>query len=159
MNQKASKGEGIMIVAENRKARHDYEILKTFEAGLVLMGSEVKALRNAQVQLKDSYVSFRGEEAYLQNAHISEYKSSSYNNHVPERLRKLLMHRQELDQLMGQIQEKGLSCVPLKIYFKQGRAKIELALVRGKKLHDKREAIKKRDVNLEIKRSMQKSRR
>lgn len=136
----------ILLVAENRKARHDYEILQTFEAGLVLTGSEVKSLRNKQIQLKDSYVSFRGDEAYLQNAHISEYKASSYNNHAPERLRKLLLHRRELDRIHGSIREKGLSCVPLKVYFKKGMAKVELALVRGKKAHDKRESIKKRDV-------------
>lgn len=150
--------DGILIVAENRKARHEYDVIKTFEAGLALMGSEVKSLRDRQIQLKDSYVSFRGGEAFLQNAHIAEYKSSSYNNHVPERLRKLLLHRQEIEQIASGIQEKGLSCVPLKVYFKKGRAKIELALVRGRKLHDKREAIKKRDVNLELRRSLQKSR-
>lgn len=150
--------DGILLISENRKARHEYEILKTFEAGLALMGSEVKSIRDKQVQLKDSYVSFRGEEAYLQNAHIAEYRASSYNNHAPERLRKLLLHRHELNQIMGSIQEKGLSCVPLKIYFKRGRVKVELALVRGRKLHDKREAIRKRDVNLEMKRSLQKSR-
>jgi SsrA-binding protein len=150
--------DGIHVIAENRKARHEYEILKTFEAGLQLTGSEVKSIRDKQVQLKDSYVSFRGDEAFLQKAHIAEYKASSYNNHEPERVRKLLLHRHELNQLMGSIQEKGLSCVPLKIYLKKGRVKIELALVRGRKIHDKREAIKKRDVNLEMKRSLQRSR-
>lgn len=141
---------GTQLIAENRKARFDYEIVQTFEAGLVLMGSEVKSIRNGQVQLKDSYIAFRGNEAYLQNAHISEYKASSYNNHVPERLRKILMHRNELDKMSGQIREKGLSVVPLKMYFLKGRVKIEIALVRGKKRHDKREAIKTRDVQREI---------
>lgn len=153
------QNDGILIVAENRKARHEYEILKTYEAGLVLMGSEVKSIRDRQVQLKDAYVSFRGDEAFLQNSHIAVYKASSYNNHEPERLRKLLLNRQEIDQIITSIQEKGLTCVALKVYFKKGRAKVELALARGKKLHDKRESIKKRDASLELKRSLQKSRR
>lgn len=138
------------LIAENRKARFDYEILQTFEAGLVLVGSEVKSIREKQVQLKDSYISFRGEEAFLQNAHISVYKSSSYNNHEPERLRKVLLNRNELDKISASIREKGLSCVPLRMYFKKGRAKIELALVRGKKAHDKRHDIKKRDVDRQL---------
>lgn len=146
----------ILLIAENRKARFDYEIIQTFEAGMVLTGSEVKSLRDRQVQLKDSYVSFRNNEAYLQNAHIAEYKASSYNNHVPERLRKLLLHRNELTKIDTAIREKGLSCVPLKIYFSKGRAKIELALVKGKKRHDKREAIKKRDVKREIAQQLRK---
>jgi SsrA-binding protein len=150
---------GIQIISENKKARFDYHIVETFEAGLVLTGSEVKSLRAHQVQLKDSYVSFIGDEAFLQNAHISEYKNSSYNNHTPERLRKLLLHRRELEEIYGALREKGLTCVPLKIYFKQGRAKLEVALVKGKKLHDKREAIKKRDVSMEMKKSLQRGRR
>lgn len=150
--------DSILIVAENRKARHEYSILKTYEAGLVLMGSEVKSVRDRQVQLKDAYVSFRGSEAFLQNAHIAVYKSSSYNNHEPERLRKLLLNRSELDSISESLQEKGLTCIPLKVYFKKGRAKIELGLARGKKLYDKRESIKKRDADLELKRSLQKSR-
>lgn len=150
---------GILIISENKKARFDYHVVETFEAGMVLTGSEVKSLRANQVQLKDSYVSFVGDEAFLQNAHISEYKNSSYNNHTPERLRKLLLHRRELEEIYGALREKGLTCVPLKIYFKDGRAKLEIALVKGKKLHDKREAIKKRDVSMEMKKSLQRSRR
>jgi SsrA-binding protein len=148
----------ILIISENKKARFDYTIIETFEAGLVLTGSEVKALRDKNVQLKDSYISFRGNEAFLQNAHISEYKASSYNNHIPERLRKLLMHRQELEQIFTALKEKGLSCVPLKIYFKKGRAKLEIALVKGKKTHDKREALKQQAVKSELRRTLQKSR-
>lgn len=142
----------ILIITENRKARFDYQIIETYEAGIVLTGSEVKSIRNKQVQLKDSYISFIGDEAFLQNAHISEYKASSYNNHSPERLRKLLLHRRELSKIYGAIREKGLSCVPLKMYFKNGHIKVEIALVKGKKLHDKRESIKKRDVDRELKR-------
>jgi SsrA-binding protein len=149
---------GIQIISENKKARFDYHIVETFEAGMVLTGSEVKSLRANQVQLKDSYVSFIGDEAFLQNAHIAEYKNSSYNNHTPERLRKLLLNRKELEEIYGALREKGLTCVPLKIYFKEGRAKVEIALVKGKKLHDKREAIKKRDVSMEMKKSLQRSR-
>lgn len=148
----------ILIVHENKKARFDYTIVETYEAGLVLMGSEVKSLRAKDVQLKDSYISFRGEEAYLQNAHIAEYKASSYNNHAPERLRKLLLNRKELEEIYGALREKGYSCVPLKIYFKNGRAKLEIALVKGKKTHDKREAIKKRDVSDQIRSSLRRSR-
>lgn len=144
----------ILIITENRKARFDFEILETFEAGLSLLGSEVKSIRNKQVQLKDSYISFVGDEAFLQNAHISEYKASSYNNHAPERLRKLLLHRRELEKIYGALREKGLSCVPLKIYFKNGRIKLEIALAKGKKQHDKRESIKQRAVDKELKQQL-----
>ncbi len=145
---------GIKIVSENRKARYDYEIIETIEAGMVLMGSEVKSLREGACQLKDSYVVFRGEEAYLQGVHISPYKASSYNNHAPERLRKLLLHKEQLKKISKQVQAKGLSCVPLKVYFKQGKAKVEIALVRGKKAHDKRETIKKREADREMERRL-----
>jgi SsrA-binding protein len=140
----------ILIIQENKQARFDYFITDTYEAGLVLTGSEVKSLRQKNIQFKDSYIAFKGDEAFLQNAHISEYRASSYNNHAPERLRKLLLHRKELDQIFGAIKEKGLTCVPLKIYFKEGQVKIEIGLAKGKKLHDKRESIKKRDVDQQI---------
>lgn len=145
----------ILIIQENRSVRHDYHIIETFEAGLVLTGSEVKSIRAHSVQLKDSYISFKGHEAFLQNAHISEYKASSYNNHHPERLRKILLHKNELDKIYGSLREKGLTCVATKIYFKKGRVKVEIALVKGKKLHDKREAIKKRDVDTHLRRVKQ----
>ncbi len=141
----------ILIIQDNKKARFDYEILETYEAGIVLTGSEVKSLRDKSVQLKDSYISFIKDEAYLQNAHISPYKASSYNNHSPERLRKLLLHKEELQKIFGKIKEKGLSCVPLKIFFKKGLVKLDIALVRGKKLHDKRETIKNRDAAKRLK--------
>jgi SsrA-binding protein len=149
---------GIKIVTENRKARHDYSILDTYEAGMELRGSEVKSLRNGQCQLKDSYVVFMNNQMYLQNAHISVYSASSYNNHEPERRRRLLMHRHEMDRLASQVQEKGLSIVPLKIYFKDGRAKIELALAKGKKAHDKRDSIKAKDVQRDISKSIRRDR-
>ena len=141
---------GVKIISENRKARFDYHIEDTMEAGIVLTGSEVKSLRNGQLQLKDSYVVFRGNEAYLQGSHISEYKASSYNNHAPERVRKLLLHRNELDRLSSQIQEKGLTCVPLKMYFKDGIVKVTIAIAKGKSHGDKRQTSKKRDADREI---------
>ena len=141
----------ILLIQDNKKARFDYQIIETIEAGIVLQGSEVKSIRDKSVQLKDSYISFINNEAFLQNAHISPYKASSYNNHQPERLRKLLLHKIELDKILGKIKEKGLSCVPLKIYFKKGKVKLEIALVKGKKIHDKRESIKERDMNKRLK--------
>lgn len=147
----------IKIISDNKKARHDFTITETYEAGLVLMGSEVKSLRENGCQLKDAYVSFRNHEAFLQKSHIAVYKASSYNNHDPERLRKLLLHEHELNQIHAAIQEKGLTCIPLKIYFKNGRAKVEVGLARGKKKGDKRQDIKTRDVNRELQRQMRKS--
>ena len=144
----------IKIITENKKAWFDYEILEKYEAGLVLKGSEVKSLRAAQVNLKDAYIAFRGHEAFLQNAHISVYTASSYNNHEPERLRKLLLHEHELEKIQAAITEKGLSCVPLKMYFKKGRAKVEIALARGKKKGDKRQAIKSREADRDIQRAL-----
>jgi len=149
----------ILLIQDNKQARFNYQIIETFEAGLVLTGSEVKSIRARSIQLKDSYVSFKGNEAFLQNAHISEYKASSYNNHAPERLRKLLLNRKEIDEIEAAIREKGLTCVPLKIYFKEGRVKVEIALVKGKKIHDKRESIKKQDVDRQLRRVTQKDRR
>jgi len=148
----------IKIINENKKARFDYEILETFEAGLVLMGSEVKSLRNNQCTLKDAYVAFRGHEAFLQNAHIPVYTAASYNNHDPERVRKLLLNENELAKIDAAITEKGLTCVPLKIYWKRGMAKVEIALARGKKKGDKRQAIKSREADREVQRSLRRSR-
>ena len=150
---------GIKIISENKRARFDYHFMETYEAGLQLRGSEVKSLREGQCALKDSYVSFKGTEAFLQNAHISVYKASSYNNHSPERLRKLLLHRHELNQIYGALREKGLSCIPIKIYFKKGIVKVELGLGRGKKTIDKREAIKRRDENREMQYRLRHSKR
>jgi SsrA-binding protein len=148
----------IKIITENRKAFFDYMMIETYEAGLVLTGSEVKSLRDGQVNLKDSYIAFRGHEAYLQNAHIGVYQASSYNNHIPERVRKLLLNSVELKKIAAAITEKGLSCVPLKMYFKKGRAKVEIAIAKGKKKGDKRQAIKSRESDREIQRTMRKDR-
>ena len=144
----------ILLIAENRKARHDYTIVKALEAGLQLTGSEVKSIRDRKVQLKDSYILFKGFEAFWMKGHISEYKASSYNNHHPERARKLLLNRSELDHLRGAIEQKGMTCVPLKLYFKNGRAKLEIALVKGKDQGDKRQAIKERDSKKELQRAI-----
>lgn len=146
----------IKIITENKKAWFDFEIIEKYEAGIVLQGSEVKSLRNAQVNLKDSYVAFRGHEAFLQNAHISIYTASSYNNHEPERLRKLLLHEHELEKLHKAVTEKGLTVVPLKMYFKKGRAKVEIGVARGKKKGDKRQAVKSRESDREIQRALRK---
>ncbi len=148
----------ILIIQENKQARFNYFISETYEAGLVLTGSEVKSLRKKNIQFKDSYIAFKNNEAYLQNAHISEYTASSYNNHIPERLRKLLLNQKELVEILIAIKEKGLTCVPLKIYFKNGYVKLEIGLAKGKKIHDKRESIKKRDVDMEIRQAKSKYR-
>ena len=149
---------GIKIISNNKKARFDYHILETYEAGIQLRGSEVKSLREGQCSLKDAYVSFQGLEAFLQNVHISVYKASSYNNHSPERLRKLLLHKRELNQIYGALREKGLSCIPLKIYFKKGIVKVVLGLGRGKKTFDKRESIKKREQDREMQQRLRQGR-
>jgi SsrA-binding protein len=152
------KDNGIKIITENRKARFDYHIEETFEAGLELVGSEVKSLRKGDVNLKDSYVAFVNGSAYLQNAHISVYKASSYMNHEPERKRRLLLNKNELGKLERAVEEKGFTCVPLKLYFKGSWAKAEIAIVRGKKIGDKRESTKTRDMDREMASAKRKSR-
>jgi SsrA-binding protein len=142
------------VVATNRKARHDFEILETYEAGLVLRGTEVKALREGQVSFKDSYAAIEREEAWLIGCHIAPYSRGSDANHDPERRRKLLLHRREIARLLGKVTERGLTMVPLRLYFKEGRAKVEIGLARGKKLHDKREAIRDRESRREMAKEM-----
>lgn len=148
------KTESVKTVATNRKAFHDYFIDDRTEAGLVLTGTEVKSLREGRAQLKDSYVQFRDGEAFLVGAHISPYGSGSWTNHLPERDRKLLLHRRELDRWSSAVATKGVACVPLSIYFKGSRVKAEIALVKGKKQHDKRDAIRDRDLKREADREM-----
>jgi SsrA-binding protein len=145
-------------IAENRKARHDYHLLERFEAGLVLTGSEVKSLRDGRVSLQQAYADVREGEAWLVGAHIDTYDQAGIQNHEPERDRKLLLHRRELDSLYGKVREKGLTLVPIRLYFKDGRAKVELALARGKEQRDKRADIAKRDADRQIEREL-KSRR
>ena len=142
--------DGVKNVAVNRKAYHDYSILDTYEAGLVLKGTEVKSLREGKVSLRESFAQFENNELYLMNMHISPYAFGNIFNVDPKRKRKLLLHRWEIDRLKGQVQEKGLTLVPLRIYFKRGYAKIELALAKGKKLYDKRRALAEKDAQREV---------
>jgi len=146
-------------IAVNRRARHEFLIEETVEAGIVLLGSEIKALREGKANLKDSYGRIEGGELWLWNAHISPYGPASQFGHEPTRSRKLLLHRAELDRLHGKVKERGLTLVPLRLYFKRGRAKLELALGRGKKQHDKRDAIREREVRREIDRAISARRR
>ncbi|MGH7965438.1 MAG: SsrA-binding protein SmpB [Candidatus Binatia bacterium] len=147
------------IICVNRRARHDYSIEETYEAGLVLTGGEVKSLRAGRANLKDSYGRVDKGEAVLLNVHISNYEPAHYFNVDPTRTRKLLMHKKEIMRLMGKVQEKGLTLVPLRLYFKKGRAKVELALVRGKKLYDKRATVREREVQRDIARAMRQQRK
>ena len=144
---------GRKVVATNRQARFNYEILDTFEAGMVLRGSEVKSLRAGQVQLKDSYADIRGGEVWLESAHISPYSFAEGGGHDPERPRKLLLHRREIDRLYGRIREEGLTLVPTQVYFTDGKAKVELGLGKGKRRYDKRRAIVERQQEREIARA------
>lgn len=143
------------IIALNRKAGFNFHLSDKFEAGMVLTGSEVKALRDGKANLSDAYGMMHKGELWLVNCHISEYKAAAMTNHLPTRQRKLLVHRREIEKLIGQLQQ-GMTIVPTKLYFKNGRAKIEMALGVGKKLHDKREDIKKRETNREIARVVRK---
>ncbi len=132
-------------IAVNRKARHEYAVLQIFETGIVLVGTEVKSLREGKANLVDSYALIKNNEVWLLSLHISEYKQGNINNHIPTRDRKLLMNRSEIRKLIGKTKEKGLTLVPLRLYFKNGRVKVELALAKGKKVYDKREDIAKKD--------------
>jgi SsrA-binding protein len=140
---------GEKLIASNKKAFHDYFVLQKAEAGVALKGTEVKSLRDGKANIKDSYVIFKNGEAFLFNAHISPYSHGNLQNHEPERNRKLLLHRREIEKLREQVVEKGLTVVPLRLYFKGGKVKVEIAVVRGKKLYDKRETEKKRELDRE----------
>lgn len=143
------------LLAENRKARFNYQILETFEAGLVLRGTEVKSCRAGKANLTDAYAAFRGSELYLQNLHINEYSHGNRDNHEPRRARKLLLHRSELDKLIGRLQT-GETFVPLKMYLKKRHVKVLMGLAKGKKAHDKRQDLKAKDAKREIERSFRK---
>ncbi len=148
----------VKILSDNRRAAHNYMLLERFEAGLVLTGTEVKAARDGKVQLMDSYAEVVSNEAWLVNAHFSPYSHGNRENHEPLRRRKLLLHRKEIDKLLGKTREKGLTLVPTKVYLKNGRIKCELALGRGKKLHDKREAERTRTQEAEARSAMRRHR-
>ncbi len=155
MSKSSGANPGIKVVAQNRKVRHDYEVLDTYEAGLVLSGTEVKSLRTAKLNLRDSYARVDGLELYLHNVHISPYIAATHFNHDPDRPKKLLLHRREISKLTEQTQQKGLTVVPLRVYFNvRGFAKVELALVRGKREYDKRQDIARRDADRAIQRAL-----
>ncbi len=152
--EKNKQTDGIKLLSDNRSARHNYHLSDNLEAGLVLAGTEVKAARAGKIQLKDAFAEILAGEAWLSNAHISHYTHGNIMNHEPVRRRKLLLHRAQIDRLQQLTREKGLTVVPTKLYLKNGRIKVELAIGRGKKLHDKREAARNREMDAEAKAAM-----
>ena len=146
--------ENIKVIATNRKARHDYFLLETFEAGIVLQGSEIKSLRAGQISLKEAYVQTDGEEAWLIDSHIAPYNPASRQNHDPRRPRKLLLHKKEIFNLWSDVKQKGTTIIPVKVYLKRGKAKVEIAIAKGKQKHDKRQKIAERDANRDIERAL-----
>ncbi len=145
---------GQKTIAQNKKARHEYFIEDTYEAGLVLTGTEVKSLREGRASLVDGFAQIRDAEAWLYNVHIPEYNQGTWNNHAPRRMRKLLLHRQEIQKLIGKSKESGLTLIPLALYFKDGKAKVELGLARGKKDYDKRQTLLEKTMKREAERDM-----
>ncbi len=141
-------------ITVNRNARHEYTILQTYEAGIVLQGTEVKSLRQGKANLVDSYANLKDGEVWLYSAHISVYEQGNINNHEPTRTRKLLLNKSEIKKLIGKVKEKGLTLIPLRLYFSNGRVKVELALAKGKKVYDKREAIAKKDTQRDQERNV-----
>lgn len=148
------KERGRKIIVSNRRARHDWSVLDTYESGIALTGTEVKSLREGRASLAEAFATVDGGEVWLRNAHIPEYTQGTWTNHVPRRSRKLLLHKDEILRLTGKLKERGLSLVPLSMYFSDGKAKVEIALAKGKKLHDKRRDIAKRDADREIQRAV-----
>ncbi len=153
-NKEKNEGEGVLIAAVNKQARRDYEILDVFEAGMVLKGSEVKSIREGNMNLKESYIKVSGSEVFLVGCHVGPYAHSPVGSHEPLREKKLLLHHIEIVRLVDQTKKKGLTLIPLRAYFKGGRCKLEFGIARGKKLHDKREDIKEREAQREIERVM-----
>ena len=149
-----AKTTGEKLIADNRRARHEYHLTDRVEAGLQLTGTEVKSLREGKATLQRSYAEIRVGEAWLVGAHIPEYTQGSYTNHDPDRARKLLLHRREIDRLYGQVREKGFTLIPTRLYFKNGRAKVEIALARGKDVRDKRRDIAERDARRQMERAL-----
>ncbi|MEU6220908.1 SsrA-binding protein SmpB [Streptomyces sp. NPDC047022] len=154
-----AKEKGRKLIAQNKKARHDYHILDTYEAGLVLMGTEVKSLRLGRASLVDGFVQLDGHEAWLHNVHVPEYSQGTWTNHSARRKRKLLLHRTEIDKLESKSQETGHTIVPLSLYFKDGRAKVEIALAKGKKEYDKRQTLREKQDRREADRAISAARR
>lgn len=151
---KADQASGKQVVATNRKARHNYSILDVFEAGVALLGTEVKSLRDGQASLVDAFATVDDGEVWLRNLHIPEYHHGTWTNHAPRRNRKLLLHRRQIDTLVGKLRDGNLTLVPLSVYFIGGKVKIELALARGKQAHDKRQDLARRDAQREITRAL-----
>jgi SsrA-binding protein len=149
MPPKTEREKAQKVIADNRKAFHDFHVLDSWEAGVVLLGTEVKAVREGRVNLRDSFARMEKGEVWLMNVHISPYSHSGYAFHEERRQRKLLLHQHEIQKLTGKVKEKGLTMVPLQMYFKNGRVKVNLALVKGKQAHDKRETIRRREVDRE----------
>jgi SsrA-binding protein len=150
--------QGVKVIARNRRARHDYHIEETFEAGLVLTGTEVKSLRAGRASLTEAFAQISGDELWLHGLHIPEYAQATWTNHDPRRTRKLLLHRKEIDRLASQVAERGFTIVPLSLYFSGGRAKVELALARGKRTYDKRRDLAQRDAAREVDRALRRRR-
>ncbi len=144
----------IRVIATNRKAKHDYFLLDLYEAGISLLGSEIKSIRAGQISIKEAYVRIDGEEAWLMDAHIAPYNQANRNNHEPRRPRRLLLHKREIYRLYDDVRRKGITIIPTRIYLKEGRAKVEIAVARGKKQYDKRHSIAKRETEREINRQM-----
>ncbi len=153
-----AREQGHKIIARNRRARHDYHIEDVYEAGLVLTGTEVKSLRAGRASLTDGFAQVVGGEVWLHNVHIPEYTQGTWTNHEPRRIRKLLMHRKEIDRLSKETAERGLTLIPLSLYFSDGRAKVELALARGKRTYDKRHELARRDAAREVDRALRRRR-
>ncbi len=150
--------QGVKVIARNRRARHDYHIEDTYEAGLVLTGTEVKSLRAGRASLTEAYGQLTGDELWLHGLHIPEYAQGTWTNHEPRRARKLLLHRKEIDRLASQVAERGFTIVPLSLYFSDGKAKVELALARGKRTYDKRHDLAQRDAAREVDRALRRRR-
>jgi SsrA-binding protein len=150
----SNRRSGRKLIAQNRKARHDYTVLDTYEAGVMLTGTEVKSLRQGRASLVDGFATIDDGEVFLRNVHIPEYEQGSWTNHEPRRVRKLLLHRAEIERLIGKTKESGLTLVPLSLYFSQGKVKVELALARGKRSYDKRQDLARRDADREMQRAL-----
>jgi SsrA-binding protein len=150
----SNRKDGRKLIAQNRKARHDYAVVDVFEAGVMLTGTEVKSLRLGRASLVDGFATIDDGEVFLRNVHIPEYEQGSWTNHEPRRVRKLLLHREEIERLIGKTRESGLTLVPLSIYFSAGKVKVELALARGKRSYDKRQDLAKRDADREVQRAL-----
>ena len=159
MPEKDEREQARRVIAENRKARHDYHVLDTWEAGIALLGTEVKAIREGRVNLRDSYARVNDGEVWIMNVHISPYSHRGYAEHGEKRQRKLLLHSHEIRKLLGRTVEKGLTLVPLEMYFKKGRVKVLLALAKGKQAHDKRETLRRREVDRETRAAVKAHRR